>query len=234
MNSSQLVELNKNRSSTYLFLSKSFEKELTKEQIEELRKSSGPVVDPRSIASSKNDDIQEGFELISSSISEMKKKRIEDATIWLAADYAGVFLGVKHDILPHPSESAYSNMEHLIYQPQRSQVAFIYEQAGLEMDKKFTEPEDHVAVELGFMALLGKQTASCIELGKNDEGKHYAELQASFLEGHLLRWTPKLCEDILKAAETDFYRGIARVTRGFLSEDAKTLSEMLADMKSGK
>ena len=229
MNLNQLVDLNRNRGTTYLFLSKSCEVELTKEQIEEMRKSNGSVLDPNALAEMKNPDIQEGFDLISHAISEMRSREVEDSRINLAADYADVFLGVKHDILPHPSESAYSNMEHLVYQRERSKVANIYRQVGLNKISKFTEPEDHIAIELSFMAYLTKQTADAIEGGKIEDARRYAELQKSFLEDHLMSWTPRLCEDILKASETDFYRGIARIMKGFLSEDVSTVNELISE-----
>ena len=45
--------------------------------------------------------------------------------------------------------------------------------------------------------------------------------QKDFQEKHLMRWLPRLCNDVLEIGRTDFYKGVAMVTDGFLAMDRK-------------
>ena len=156
----------------------------------------------------------------------MKGRKLEDVWTDLASDFAGIFLGVKYNILPHPSESAYTTGDHLVYQKSRDAVLSLYREAGLDKTSTFTEPEDHVAIELTFMSLLAGQTASALKADNIAESKRLIELQKRFLKEHLILWIPRLCADILKAARLDFYKGIAHMTKGFVSTDLSLLDEM--------
>ena len=91
----------------------------------------------------------------------------------------------------------------------------------------FTEPEDHVAIELAFMSLLARQTADALQDDRIEETKRLVELQKRFLAEHLTLWIPRMCSDILKAARQEFYKGIALVTRGYVSADVSMLEETL-------
>ena len=221
-----LVAINRNRDAIYLFLSKAQEVELTGEQIDAMRKGNGPLVDPRSLEGLNNSDIKDGLELLSRAVAAMKGRKLEDVQVELATDFAGVFLGIRHEVVPHPSESAYSNSGRLVYQKERDEVMAMYREAGLDKVSDFTEPEDHVALELGFMARLARETASALEANRINEARRYLELQKRFLNKHLMKWVPRLCADVLKAAASEFYQGVALVTRGYVSEDASTVEDL--------
>ena len=47
------------------------------------------------------------------------------------------------------------------------------------------------------------------------------EAQREFLRDHLLAWAPACLALVEKHAETDYYRGAARLTLGSLSESAR-------------
>ena len=48
--------------------------------------------------------------------------------------------------------------------------------------------------------------------------------QASFLKQHLLVWAPTCAQDIEKASGAKFYRGAAKVLRGFLEAECTLCS----------
>lgn len=225
-NINELVTSNKNREQIYTFLSKIYQVELTEELIERVRAGEGPLVDTHTFEGVDDADVKEGFALLTRAVSAMKGRKLKDVWTDLASDFAGIFLGVKYDILPHPSESAYSNREHLVYQKSRDEVMKYYRQAGLDKVTSFTEPEDHVAIEFAFMSLLARQTAEALQASNVEEARRLIEVQKKFLSEHLTPWIPNMCRDILKAARLDFYKGIARLTRGFISVDPTLLEEM--------
>ena len=93
------------------------------------------------------------------------------------------------------------------------------------------QPEDQIAAQLSFMAYLTEETARTLEADNIEDARRFAELQRRFLKEHLLRWTPKMCEDVLLASETDFYKGIARITKGSLNVDLTTLDDIISELK---
>jgi len=51
--------------------------------------------------------------------------------------------------------------------------------------------------------------------------------QKDFLSDHILKWAPKLADNIIESAATDYYRGIARLLLGLIQVDKGALSELL-------
>ena len=68
-------------------------------------------------------------------------------------------------------------------------------------------------------------------LADDNEDEAYALLlrQQSFLEDHLLSWFPMMESDMKKFAKTDFYRGLADLTRGFLETDLELINELVSE-----
>jgi TorA maturation chaperone TorD len=83
-----------------------------------------------------------------------------------------------------------------------------------------------VAIELDFMAYLCRGMAEKLRGGE----KIIEELaiQREFLDGCLSKWVPQFCEDIIKSPNSDFYKGIAQITRGFLMFDSTMIDEIAA------
>ena len=51
----------------------------------------------------------------------------------------------------------------------------------------------------------------------------------NFLEDHLAAWAPMMTSDMKRFAQTDFYRGLAYLTDGFLQTDQTFLDDVLAE-----
>ena len=74
----------------------------------------------------------------------------------------------------------------------------------------FTDPEDVLAFELDVMRwLIDKQAAA-------EDIDPWLRLQATCLKEHLLVWAPSCAADIEQVPQAVFYRGAAKVLRGFL------------------
>ena len=76
---------------------------------------------------------------------------------------------------------------------------------------------DHVAVELFFMGHLCHM-ACVTELQAEDKEK-ILEWEKSFFESHLNNWVFELLDNLIRKAETGFYRGLAMLMRAFLEEE---------------
>jgi putative dimethyl sulfoxide reductase chaperone len=223
----QDIIINTNRVSIYSFLSGIYAKELTSEQISELRARRGNLLPNLSLGSGDGEDakqIMSGLELIRKYFESVANGSENDVRLDLAEDYAGLFLGVRGKV-PHPSESAYEGGRKIMAHPFR-EVRKIYEEAGLSANKSFTEPEDHIATELSFMAFLAKKTSESIRNEDDDSLRRLLHSQKEFHEKHLMSWLPRMCSDVLEIGRTDFYKGAALVTRGFLDMDRTILENL--------
>lgn len=199
MESKQLSDLNSNRSSTYAFFSRIFKREVTEETIANMVGDEfiGHLKDLEETMDSS--DMSEGAKTVKEYLINIDTKNIDKIVEELSVDYARLFLlagGV------HPYESVRLGNEGLLMGKPWEEVKAAYRKAGLTKGEKEKEPEDHIAMELAFMSYL------C--------GKKESKLQNEFLEEHLLKWVPWFCDDVVQKAESDFYRGIAKLTKGFL------------------
>jgi putative dimethyl sulfoxide reductase chaperone len=141
----------------------------------------------------------------------------------LKMDYTKLFIGLGTPHSTAPWESVYFNRERLVFQEQTIQVRNWYAKFGLRAEKYNKEPDDHIGLEMLFIAHLASLALQAIE---NDHKKSLDEVlqaQKEFLSEHLLRWGPVWAKLVKQHAATDFYRGIAHLTHGSLLAIAETL-----------
>jgi TorA maturation chaperone TorD len=111
------------------------------------------------------------------------------------------------------------------------QVRAFYEQFGLVSERKDQEPEDHVGLELEFMGWLCDLYVRCLREGDARGAALALQAQRDFLDDHLLQWVERFCEGVVRSAWTDFFRGTATLTKGFLMGDRRLLRDLEADRK---
>ena len=94
-------------------------------------------------------------------------------------------------------------------------LSALYASKGLTMrEDMFKIMEDHIGLELNYMAELLKEEAED-EAAADDLRKQ----QREFFQTHLINWALQFAADIYKYTERDFYKGIARMTMGFLEAE---------------
>ena len=139
----------------------------------------------------------------------------------LASDYASLFLGTGKNPA-HPYESVHLSEERIIMRKPWNDVRRIYQELGLIKEKTFTQPEDHIAVELDFMAHLCLEMQSAIDKGETESVDRLIKTQQDFLKNHLALWVPEFCDDILKgSSENGFYGAVAQILREFILLEQK-------------
>ena len=108
----------------------------------------------------------------------------------------------------HPYESVYLGTRKRLMDDPWVEVCEFYREAGMQKGTDELHPEDHVSVELGFMAYLAF-------LANPD----LADTERRFLAEHLVRWVPQLCRDIETRPDASHYRVVARFARALVEED---------------
>jgi TorA maturation chaperone TorD len=219
------LAVNRYRYGVYTFLSKIYEREVTTQLLRDFSSPNSPLVQIGDLAELEEDTMKEGFRTLRQYLQGLSNRNLEDVRLELAAEYADLFLGIAGKP-PHPSESVYVSTDKLVMGKARDEVLDAYRRAGLDKVREFTEPEDHIAIELNFMAILCQRTVDAIETDNAKRTREFLGIQKEFIEKHLARWIPQLTKDILEQAEVDFYRGIAMITDGFIQMEKKTIDEL--------
>ncbi len=212
-----LINVMKSRRNGYGFLSRLYRKEVDEGLLDELFDSTYPV-------STGSDDADEGYRLIATFLCGIWENTVTE----LAADYMRTFFG--HGIDGHaaayPFESVHTSEKRLLMQSARDEVLAIYRSAGLDKQDSWKEGEDHIAVELEFMQVLIDREMHALERGDEDEVYAQVVSQKNFLEDHIVSWSPLLTAEVRQYAKTDFYKGLAFLTDGFLENDREVLNDL--------
>lgn len=207
----------KSRENSYRFLSRVFEKEITKDLIARLKSMNFST-------EAENASMQEGYK----NLKDFFNSGLVNFEEELAADYAKTFLGAgeSNGKAAFPYESVYTSKEGLVMQEAWVDVKSIYAKNGLVLESETKDiKEDHIAMELQFMAVLAAKTKS--------EGLDacLAE-QKSFIEKHILNWLPQFVADVVKYSRYDFYKGIAKLTLGYVENDLALIEQLLKEDKT--
>ncbi len=167
-------------------------------------------------------EIIHGFELLQG-WSQANANGISEAGFAdLKMDYTRLFIGLDVHRAP-PWESVYYNRERMVFQEQTLQVREWYARFGVQAEKLNREPDDHIGLEMLFIAHLGSLALQAIEQNNEPKLNEILQAQRDFLSDHLLRWGPVWAKLVKQHAATDFYRGIAHLTHGALLAIAETL-----------
>lgn len=149
----------------------------------------------------------------------------------LRIEYARIFLGagLKGGGAAFPYESVYTSPRGLLMQEARDRVVDWYRTQGLQLAAGVADAEDHLAIELEFVAYLCGSAARAYSSGEMEQAQRYLRAQKAFVAGHLLNWVPRFCGDVERLASSGFYRSIAHIASAYLVEDHELLAQMLAD-----
>jgi DMSO reductase family type II enzyme chaperone len=183
--------------------------------------------DPFSLSASLSLDeqIDGGLRLLSESLEPFKWDVSNRDLEQLQGDHFQLFVGSGIPMAP-PWESFYRTEEGLMVSDHTLEVRAFYERFGLVAEQKDQEPEDHIGLELEFMGWLCDRYGQCVRNGAVRDAAVTLQAQRDFLDNHLLQWVERFCEKVARSAWTDFFRGAAYVTEGFVAWDRRLLSEM--------
>jgi TorA maturation chaperone TorD len=140
----------------------------------------------------------------------------------LECDYRKLFVGPGH-LLAAPWESVYRSPDHLLFDLHTSQVRRAYQRFGMAIPHLGSEPEDHLGLELRFVAhlcALGLESLGADQADVLD--KMIAETH-NFVSGHLLQWAPDCLHLVVENAASDYYRGCAHLALGCLMHTNEVL-----------
>jgi len=154
----------------------------------------------------------------------------------IKSEYVYLMLGPEKLTAP-PWESVYVNKAPLLFQESTLKVRQAYLEYDLLPAAYPHEADDHLAIEINFMAHLGQLSRESFEKNDIRQLQKILSDQKAFLEKHLLVWIGDFAEQIQSSKKRDFYPQMACLTRRILHADRATLDELLLvcnDVKNDK
>jgi putative dimethyl sulfoxide reductase chaperone len=160
--------------------------------------------------------ISRGFELVRNWCATNRRGLTKAGFRELQLDYTRLFIGIDSVLAP-PWESVHLSREHLLFQEQTVQVRHWYLRYGLQVIQKDKEPDDHIGLEMTFLAhLAGQALVALQEVQSEERFDALLTAQRHFLAQHPLCWVSQWSAQVTRNAATDFYRGIGWLTHGLL------------------
>jgi len=160
-------------------------------------------------------EIETGLALLQAWSQSVKNGLSDEQFVDVQTDYSRLFIGPAKPLAP-PWESVYFNEDHMIFQQQTAQVRAWYRRFGLEPEKLYKEPDDHIGLELAFLAHLAGLGLQALEDSDDAKFAEILQAQSQFISQHPLKWVQLWNEQVEKHARTDFYRGLGRLIHGAL------------------
>lgn len=221
----ELIDYLYDSAETYRFLSHMLFKELTSEAIEAVSEIAFPE-------ETNNSNLDEGYRLIRRYFHFSS----HDRRTQLACDYARIFLAagvyVKSDETAIPYESVFTSPERIMMQDARDAVVRIFREDGFQVDPSLHEPEDHLAFELEYLAVMCERAAELAQAGKVGALVRNLTRQCAFLDAHILNWVGALTEAVRRFAKLAFYPGMMLVVQGNAECSRETLAAIIEEVQA--
>lgn len=211
------------RASLYRTLASFYFKELDQDGIDRL-------------AESDLANMEAGDELMREGYADMAaylKRRDEGTRQELASDFACTILaaGSYDERRATPYESVFTSESGLLMQEARDDVYRLFCEQHLGVDESLRTPDDHLSFEFEFMAIQAEAAAHALDCGEVGEARRVMDVQRSFHRLHLLNWIDAYTGCMESCARTQFYRGLSKVTRGFVHLDEALLDEAVVALE---
>jgi putative dimethyl sulfoxide reductase chaperone len=211
----------------YLLLSRAFSRELNKAVLKNMEQISGTLMDVwETLGLPPDPDIDAGRAILKGFFSRLNGDDADKVCQSLAREYASLFLGVGPVTVPL-CESVYRSASGLLYQSTLFQVEQSYREIGMAKSDLYQEPDDHIAVELSYMARLCETVQEGAD-GDRERVMRTLKLQQDFLDAHLSQWVPLFAQRVIMGAPADFYRAMAHLLKGYTGID-KGLIEVMTE-----
>jgi TorA maturation chaperone TorD len=91
--------------------------------------------------------------------------------------------------------------------------------------------EDHAGVELEYIAKTCLKSYELLTKGSIEDFMKILERQRKFMEEHIMKWIPRLCDIISQNSRNSFYKAFAKFAKTFLEEDYQLLNKLLAYLR---
>jgi TorA maturation chaperone TorD len=189
-------------------LARLHDREVDASLIESLR--TAPVADWFALKIS-GETFERGADLLSQALLLAPLPMTGAALDEMAAEYAAIYLN--HTYRISPCESFWTGDDGLERQDAMFSVRSCYARLGFRAPNWRMRPDDHIALELSFLAQAAPR------LGEEE----VLRIVAEFMRAHMLVWIPDFAGRVARRCLSPFYAGAALLTVAYLENLASAL-----------
>lgn len=142
------------------------------------------------------------------------------------SEYTKLMIG-PGKLIAYPWESMYNRKGKLLFQESTLLVREAYRQYGYLPEGYPHVADDHIALELHFMAKLSGEALHAFQNGDVKLTVQILKDQISFLKQHMLSWLPKYAEDIRHSDTMYMYPQFGLAVSEFVRIDDEVAAEIM-------
>lgn len=219
----EMCEVLQDRANFYMTLAGFYFKPLTQGQIDHMAKQDYTAYETGDTL------LDEGF----NDIRRALRKRHTGTRSILATEWTSTFGGAEAYKGRYcvPNASVFLDDAGLTYGAPRNEASRIYRAQCLRLADDSGMPESHLSFELEFLSVLSTEIAAHLRAGEVEAAVEKIDVSHQFIEEHILTWFPQLMELALLMLKTRFYRGVLKITQGYLQLDLQTLDDLKAEVQ---
>jgi TorA maturation chaperone TorD len=206
------------RASLYGFLAGLLNEAPNATLVRQLRAAGGDAFNLSPLAGPVEADVAQALSEIAQFVDATRAEREEAVQQQLAVDWTRLFRGVSPGYGPTPpyeglfGDGTQTHLEVMLA------IQRIYLENGAALDDEVHNRADYLGLELAFLSLLAEREAEAWQRGAADEAFDLGARAGAFLADHPACWAPAYLQEAQAKAQTDFYRGLLRLTQALLAE----------------
>lgn len=131
-----------------------------------------------------------------------------------------------------PYESVHRSEEQLLFGEHTLAVRDWYRRFEISVPNQGKEPDDHIGLELEFLATLLVWSLEALDEGEDEQSGAFVAAAATFAAEHPMTWAPGWFESVIDGAQTDFYRAVGHLGLGLTDALAQVLPSVSLDEPS--
>lgn len=143
----------------------------------------------------------------------------------LGIEFTRLFSGIQEGSAPPPPFESVWREDRLIGES-TVQVIEAYAKAGFSDIDLEAGPQDHVAVELKFIALLALREAEAWQADDKTSAHRRLIQQRDFLNQHLAAWAPRWADAIIEQARAPLFAALAGLLKAGIEQAALELNDL--------
>lgn len=176
-------------------------------------------------------ELSEGGSNLSLFFSSIDATNVDQLAKQEGEEFQRLFVG-PNELPVHPWESVYRGKERMLF----DETTFLFRNKlhafGLKYVKENNEPEDHISIQLSFMAYLIERQIEALQANDETAFMKLIDSQYAVLDEHLTQWVYEFTTGLLDATKSLLYQGAAQLLRDFIKEDATYVTEVKGVNKS--
>jgi len=216
-----LINVLEGRREFYLALAGFYFKPLTQDQIDVMAKTD------YSEFGAGEPLLEAGF----NDITRYLRKRHTGTRQMLAIDFTSSFGAAQtfKGRVAAPYASVFLSKEGLLSRQPRTDVYQIFKRNLLRVTEAGT-PDDHLSFLLEFIAIMSDRIAIALQEDRKADACANLEESRNFINNFILSWFDDFAALANEFIKTRFYRGVLRITEGYLLMDLQTIDDMLEEL----